>query len=704
MRVLAAVIALVLLLLAVLFFLPQTARERSPAPGAGEGEPAPDAPAPASAPQTPEGAAAATTRATLGTAVEPPPGLGRSVFHGTTRGPHGQPIPGVEVVLLDRDDAGGALASRGSGLSDAEGRFRIEGVEEFAKIEAQKPGYALLHAPEPRRRGDGWEPCELVLASVGELRVLVSGPGGEPVPEIDVLVSVSAVERYGRRRALGGGSIARHARTDAAGQALFPDIWAEQRLQVVLVAEQMRLIAFERVLEGWAIDLTSEADGEPLFVAPGEAREVRVELAVVGLRITGVVREADGRAFPEPWVAVRSSDVARNAPGFLQRSVRGDGAGTFALELCSVQPLGRVLVTASEEQLVDHPSGAESQRAAWAELDLSGRSTGEEALTLVLQPTLAIAGRVSAEIEGLSAAVRAHPRSDSLPYGELRTLPAGFWAQVYTRKDGAFRLPGLAPGRYDLEVIPNKRLPVTWVSDVAAGREDLAIQVGGTRPVRVSVEVVLPTGEAAETIVATCELRPHGEPPDVLELPAEAIYREPFGWPEWVVSLWSGAGNTTDERGSSMASLLAVRENPTTLELQEGFYWIGAKARDRGGNHTFPIGTGLVELRAGEHRLRFELVPGASLEGRLLGLPPDIELFVALASAGGRLVPVDSGRDELRPLCELGADGSFRLPLVPAGELELRVGTRAELLGGRWRGRTTLQLAPGEERVLELEL
>lgn len=153
-----------------------------------------------------------------------------------------------------------------------------------------------------------------------------------------------------------------------------------------------------------------------------------------------------------------------------------------------------------------------------------------------------------------------------------------------------------------------------------------------------------------------------------------------------------------------MFSLFAIQENPTTVDLEEGPCWIGAKARTKDGRETFPIGTGLVRLSEGEHHVRFELVPVAVLEGRVKGAAPGRELLVGLASGDGRLVPLDGGRDEMRPFTELGIDGWFRWPQVPSGTFELRVGTREELLNGCWTKREEIVLRPGEAHTIAIQL
>jgi hypothetical protein len=113
------------------------------------------------------------------------------------------------------------------------------------------------------------------------------------------------------------------------------------------------------------------------------------------------------------------------------------------------------------------------------------------------------------------------------------------------------------------------------------------------------------------------------------------------------------------------------------------------------------LGTGLVRFTAGKYELTFHQAVGTRLEGRVAGAPP--ELCVAVAQPGGELIAVDARRRELVRVVELGATGAFALELVPAGELELRVGTREELSAGRWRHRERFTSA-GETVRIEIEL
>lgn len=616
----------------------------------------------------------------------------------------GEPIAGVEVALLGWDESGSSLVPQQTARSDENGAFRLECVNDVNELEAQKSGYALLHANRPVQGADGrFEPLELVLCAQAALRIVVVDPAGEPVPDVHVSVAVAAPERFGASRSrMDGLRQNRRAATDATGTALLPVIWADQHVRVSLdIAREGEGItglgAFERVSNGRPV-FEPEEGGVPLFVEPSSERTLHVELAG-RYRIRGRVVEEDGSAFREPWVSVRTIDRPRSAPGSLEQTRRGDERGVFELELLSHRPLGQLLVTATDTGPRTLNPTSIPTKSASVVIELSARPGGVDDLELVMSATRAIAGRIVCEPPEVRAAIRAYPRAGGLPYGDL----VNGTSRYAMSSKGGFRLPGLPAGRYDLEVMPSSRYPVVWVPDVEAGTEGLTVVLEGSRPARVTVEVAPSEGELDETILLRGRLRPDGVAPDAPELPVRATRSDPEGWPPDMLQLWYGGGGRIDEVGWTAYELVPMRENPTTLELDEGLYWLGVKARAQDGNYTFPIGTGLVRVGAGEHHLRFELGPGASVEGRVTGVAPGSELCAALARAGELLV-LDVRREKMSATCELGHDGWFRFPLVPVGALELRVGTRAELLAGRWLRREELRAERGAIVSVEVEL
>jgi hypothetical protein len=618
----------------------------------------------------------------------------------------GRPLAGVEVTLLAWNEAGEAVdRAVGSAVSALDGHFRVDPAPEFQEIAVRASGLRLLAGQRPERDAQGrWEFCELVLGPEASLRVRVEDAAGEPVAGVLVQVGISPTETHGELRSWRSLRSDRRARTDAGGLAALDGVWAGQRLVIHLSlpsddGPSVPLGRFERVREGRALldEGDERMDGRPLVLDAGEERTVAVALAG-RLRIAGRVTTADGEGFPEPWLVVsRVDEPQRERLG----GGRGDAEGRFDLEVVPDRPLARVLVVAADRGGflgLDRPG-----RVAWQLVELGGRAEGAVEVDLVMQATLAIAGEVRAGETGARAAIRCIPLDRSLPFGRL---PTGAHPLSQTKTDGAFRIEGLLPGRYDLEVTPFDDPPRTWVRGVEAGTEDLVVELAGERPVRVTIEVAaMPGATLAETVLLRAgPLVPFGAEPDAPALARDAVYREPFGWVPWLLTLWTGAGGHTDATGELLARLTAMKANPTTWTLDEGLYWLGAKAKLADGTLTFPIGTGLVRLAAGEHRLRFELPAAGALRGRVVGAREGAELFVALAHADGRPIPLDVGRGDASPLVELGFDGRFRLATAPAGRLELRVGTREELLGGSWTRRQEIRVAPGGTTEVEIEL
>jgi hypothetical protein len=207
--------------------------------------------------------------------------------------------------------------------------------------------------------------------------------------------SISPVERYGEHPGWLGSSQSlrenRRADTDAAGIAVLPEIWAGQRLRVDLAldTEEGQLLheSFEHRNGDQALR-DEECAGEPLVVAPGSERTVRVELAARH-RFHGRVLGPDQRAFPEPWV--RFFSLEPFGPSSADQTLRGDSAGRFELELFSAAPIDRLLVTAADEDPIEIAlrrlnTGARTRgRLPWS---ISAGAAARRRADAVLQPTL----------------------------------------------------------------------------------------------------------------------------------------------------------------------------------------------------------------------------------------------------------------------------------------------------------------------------
>lgn len=559
--------------------------------------------------------------------------------HGTLAGrtvdAERRPLPGVEVVRLGWNGTREILVTEDIAYSDGEGRFLFRGVARAPGFEARKPGYRLVVCPRLEPEADGtWPPIELVLDRTGTLRLWVTDRSGAPLADVHLGVSLAPPERFAARGWSDALRTPRFQRTDEAGSARVDELWVARRLRVELDREEAfgsRPLGGFEWLEGARPVLDHAPGAQPLVLAPGAEREVRVEL----LRVAGRVVDEKGAPCPEPWISVHPLDRPTFTPDGGLLEVRGDELGHFALELLALRPLGVVRLEASELRRVPRPAALPGAR----------------------------------------------------PEAEEEPAPAGGTA-VRPR-----------PGRHaslllDLEAHGDEE-PVTLVLESPPS--------AGERPARaaLTVEVALAPGEIGSPTLLLARLRPEGAAPDVPELGAQTTLSGPSGWPAAVLGLGSRSGPRPSEQGGMEVTLVPMPENPTTVPLEAGHYWIGVQAKAKDGNLTFPIGTGLVRVGAGEYHLRFEPAPTGSVEGRLIGWPREQELFVALAQDGA-LLTLDVRRQELRSLGEVGADGYFRFPQAPIGALELRVGTRAELLAGRWTKREMLELERAESLVRDV--
>jgi hypothetical protein len=122
-------------------------------------------------------------------------------------------------------------------------------------------------------------------------------------------------------------------------------------------------------------------------------------------------------------------------------------------------------------------------------------------------------------------------------------------------------------------------------------------------------------------------------------------------------------GAFSDEIGTLHCSVVKQDARSTQVDLDEGFYWFGAKGTDPDGRPFGSVGTGLVRVEAGDHKVRFVLAPAVAIEGRLVG-EDVLRLQAGIARRGGRLLELDVGGEGLFPFRPVGADGSFAFAAV----------------------------------------
>ncbi|MFN0244696.1 MAG: carboxypeptidase-like regulatory domain-containing protein, partial [Planctomycetota bacterium] len=601
---------------------------------------------------------------------------------GSTVGPDGDAVPHVRLVLVENGEPKHALTS------DDRGSFRVEDLRWFDSVKAERAGYVLLQAKQPKQREKGgWDDMRVVLAPVGRLRVSVRDPADHPVAGALVLATVSSIERHARQR-LEMGDTSRamsEATTDSSGVAELVAVWAGQRLEISIRPEELiRSIA--------SIDATRHDHGQLVFGDTRDARPIVVgageELALravvpATVRVAGRLEDDAGKPLAHALVAIYPLEGTATRTAWC--NTRTDDTGRFTLAFPSRAARVRARLTATSAEAFGPPQP--DTRYAVRSLELAVGENPE--LVVVLPAPLVIAGRVlDRDGNGVRGTVFAYENTEPPQDGRARL--------VATKKDGTFVLPMLVAGSYDVRAQADARLAARWVRGVEAGRHGLEIRLDEERVARVTIEVALRGGEADEIVLLRRRFDPRAkEPADVARLPEVAVIADPVGWPRDVVTLWSGGGGDY--------SLTPMKENPLTILLDEGCYWLGAKARDKVGRMYFPIGTGLVRIGAGEHELRFELTPAVRVEGRVHASSA-LDLAVAIAWREGELLALDSGHGDLDTVRELGAEGYFAFELVPVGEHELRVGTPEELRAGgaRHRQKITVKregMAPLDVRV-----
>jgi RNA polymerase sigma factor (sigma-70 family) len=619
---------------------------------------------------------------------------------GVTVDPLGAPVAGVAVSVQVDDRV------MGSATSDDAGRFAIVPLTSQGDLFAVKDGWAVIQAgsPQPLEHGR-WKDVKVVLAPAASLALQVVDASDVPVEGTRVSVDLSPTERYGTDSASSFGANPRplHQITDAHGAAHYPSVWAGLELRVVLYSPS-EILEFERESLGLL-----ERSGVPRgpssrSIVLEAGRDARLRIAVGDRsKIRGRVVKQDGSPVPLPAVRVYAPRQPEGMDARVIAFVHGDEQGRFELAWSSFAPLGAGRLAVCDKDLLfgfSNQRGEAAPLIACLELDLD--APPEEELVVVLEPTLAIEGRVlDPEGRGARATVRARPHGDPASSPLLRMR--GVQTQVWADADGSFCFVGLPAGSFDIAASSDDWARAV-VEDVPAGTTDLELRVSGARPVTVEVEIVCPSVELKQAIVLRGELDAFDSSRiDAPALAAQSSYTDPLGWPQTALGLYYGSEGDLTEDGSVMFNYWPIEGSSTKIELEEGLYWFGAKGRAANGSELFPVGTGLVRVAQGTYKLRFELAPTTTLEGRVSG-PGAADLAAALYLPDGRPLPLDVRRNTMQAEAELGAQGTFYFARVPAGELELRLGTPDELRAGRSRWSRTIEARSGEPLKLEIEL
>lgn len=620
------------------------------------------------------------------------------------------------VVVDDRDQPlGGALVlihrSRNQPplevLSGPDGTFAIYDTHQLSGApRATLDGYRFFwsHRLEPHDDG-GWHPVRVVLTRAASLLVKVLDAEGRPAEGFRLNVRIAASEKGGRS---GRAEWADHRhfdgrrswlyrrspedllkRTDAEGTALFSPVWSGRRIEVL--ADRGEPYGAE--LAGELVK-AGHPTARPLILAPDEIREVVLRLAR-RLRVEGRVSWPQGDAIPEVRVALHR--LSRDGEILGEQHARTDEEGRYAGEVSDLEPGD--LIQASADDGSGFASGTSSiANAGVAVADPVESREGRIVLDVILQPTLALAGRVvGAGGEPARGWVKVRPEGRPGP-GDLRLLCVGPWSCTDVLRDGRFRLGGLGPGTYELLVY--ERLAggesLARFPDLVAGTEDLELRIEAEADVFVRIRA-----EAEGVELARCvAILGSTEATDGAYLTGETRH-ELTSLASWPLEI------PLDTSGSIASTFMRIGSEPSAHEwagLRSGRYQVGIEAWDAEGSLLYPMASEPMELGSGRHVFTAHLRPAGSLSGEARGASGAVALAVALVDDEGVPLPLFPATGRARDVLELDGRGRFSASVAPTGTFTLLVGTEREIRSGHplWSG--PVSIAPGENEPLEIDL
>ncbi len=619
-------------------------------------------------------------------------------LHGETVDLEGRAIAGVAVEVND------SAESVSYARSDQAGQFVFSNLTHAGELYAALAGWAQVVRPiaEREERG-GWKRASLTLVPSATLQVKIEDERANPIEGVELRLSISAAERFGSDRdSLGlGGPAWLEATTNAEGIAVIADAWAGVKLSLKVPGNGTQHV-FEREVEGLAVlgDAQENPQSRALVLAPRTERLLTIRWSPRSV-LRGQVMGPTGAPFPQASVLLRSMEKDHRQRGYVSIVADSDDEGRFTIQLHPPHERCQLLLTATDMSPYTSrwPAGT-APLAASKRLD-SGDLPTEE-VKLVLAPTNSITGSViDADGRPIEAMLRIAPSGEPLTGFYLET---GFLGRAEARSDGDFTFAGLPDSIFDVSA-HSRGYAQAKAERIPAGTTGLVLRMDRAPPARVTISVEAPGMELTSLIVLRGQLYPHpGRHVDTPLLPEEARYTQPRGWPENALGLTYGTEGDTSALGDERFEYWPIEGTSTSMELDPGWYWFGAKGQATDGTtHGFPMGTGLVRLEAGTHRLHFVLSASARIQGRLIGMNPLQDLRVGLCTSDGEFIPLDVRRETLCTTFEFGADGSFVLDKVPVGEFELRVGTQAELESGTWRARKSVSIESGAQLEVTLE-
>jgi len=483
----------------------------------------------------------------------------------------GRPIAHLGVTLFQQDPGGAArhiYTPPLQVLTDEDGWFDVPGLDDRPYRVGLGPRVMPQWIPpEGIVLRPGGEEVEIRLLRWQSLVAVVMAPDGAPLKGCRVQVEVLGPQRH--RGGAGG-------LTDEEGRVSFPRLRPHDELTLHVFPPEPG--------EGVAADLLPTViEG----VSPGGAL-LSVRLPV-GLRLGGRVLDAAGRPVP---LATVSLQFPRGVPHpSVRTAVRTDATGAFVFR--RLRP---------DQVLSIRVNGPKDAAPSYFSTALKDLVAGSECVEVVLEQSVSIEGRVpSIDPRALSGVViRARPLLEGFPRASFS----------FTGKETTFKLEGLRPGPYTLNVRGGRDIIHEPAQTVEAPAAEVVLHL---RRVFDLAGAVLGTNGNAFRV----EFHTPGQDPITGTVERDGLFH---------------LHRLPDVRGT----LLICRKAGTRVALLED-----------------------VDPGRGDP-LVVELAEGRPIEGRIVGAGQPL--------AGGRVIAT---RGSIRFEGVVTEEGAFRTPALPAGAYTL---------------------------------
>ena len=603
-----------------------------------------------------------------------------------------QPLEGVSVTYTSSTGGGDPLES--FARTDEQGKFRFAQVSE-GDLKAEKTGYVHAEGYRARAGVDGsFGPACVVMLPECSLSIGFLNGHGKPMVGEHIRAQILGLHK-GHRGRRGGAKYAASVwekRTDEFGQVYFPQVTSHKNLEVIIGAE----IFTRRDTSGRL--LLEDQPGERIWLPPGETTQLFLALEAP-IVLHGKVLNDKDEPVPGAQIGLGFSADRRGPNARAISSAEGE----FEIKLLSSEVASEAFLRASLSHWNKNATGLQTRYSVSLACRVMPLPHDGSEIVLRLVETLKIAGICVDEAgEPLPGELTVHypdgPMGLQMAHGEAARLRK-------TNHSARFVFQGLLPGSYDIRFRAFGAHEPIWVRGVQAGEENLVITKGKAEMALLTVQLHGDASLGQRTFVSARLLPRSGELDWVPALSDQTTLTKPTGWPH--EQFRGRLGPHYDYRGTVGEARFVTRSQglaETTYELPPGYYWFGALARPIEGLASAPMGTGLVYLDPGARRLDFHLTPSGSARGKINGLKPGDEQYLAAALANGELalfaLPKTGWGDRMR----LPNAGSFALEGLPAGDVQLRVGTAKQIEAGRFTHFKDINIDPGGITEVEWQL